>query len=165
MEDQLRSGHADLAIVPREVMRRSADLSTRPLFRDRYVLAVGGDNQHVSDSVTLEEFSAQPYLAYDLEPLGSVAEKQLDVAGITRRHDVSIESFLLAPYLLQGTRLLSLVHERLARMVQQHLDIRILEPPIDLPLITEVMAWSTRREEDPAHRWLRDRLHDVAARL
>lgn len=160
--DQLRRNLADLLIVPREVLGQAHDFPSSPLFSDRYVCAVGRDNPDVGDTITLDQFSAQPYLAYNVGVLTSVAEQQLDAAGIPRNVEVVAETLVLAPHLLSGTRLLTLLHERLARAMPAQLDIRLLEPPMPLSPITEVMSWTTRHEHDPAHVWLRRRLLHLA---
>ena len=52
---------------------------------------------------------------------------------------------------------------RLARALQQAAELRILEPPLPLKPITETMFWHPRSEDDPAHRWLREELAELAA--
>ena len=44
-------------------------------------------------------------------------------------------------------------------------DVRFLEPPMDLPPITEMLWWNPRRTMDPAHAWLRARIAEIAAEL
>jgi DNA-binding transcriptional LysR family regulator len=162
--EQVRRGLVDLLIVPREILGDTAGLQLGPLFSDRYVCAVDRDNPDVGDSLTVEEFSNQPYLAYDVGGLGSLVERQLDAAGIRRNLEVSTGTFLVAPYLVRGTRLLTLLHERLVSAMPGDLALRLVEPPMPLDPVTEVMAWTTRHEHDPAHVWLRERLLDLAAR-
>ena len=161
--DQLRRNQIDLLVMPREVLGQSHEFPTSPLFSDRYVCAVDRQNPEVGNTITLEQFSKQPYLAYNAGPLPSLAEQQLDAAGVERNLEVSTQTFVLAPFLLRGTRLITLLHERLARVVQDQLDLRLLEPPLPLSPITEVMSWTPRHDHDPAHVWLRGRLHDLAS--
>ena len=40
-----------------------------------------------------------------------------------------------------------------------------LEPPFPPITITEIMIWPQRNTEDPSHRWLRERLLALAAKL
>lgn len=163
--DELRRDLADLIVLPSEVLGPPGELCVLPLFGDRYLCAVDRDNPDVGDTITLEQFSAQPYLAYTVGPLPSLVEQKLDAAGIPRRRTVTTETFVLAPYLLRGTRLLTVIQERLAQVVRDHLDIRLLEPPMPLDPLTEVLVWTPRHEHDPAHAWLRRRLVDLAAEI
>ncbi|MBE7189300.1 MAG: LysR family transcriptional regulator [Jatrophihabitans endophyticus] len=162
VEDELRRGLTDLLILPQEFLGQAPGLSSSSLFTDHYVCAVSRDNPHVGDTLTVEQFSAQPYLAYRAGPFRSLAEQYLDAAGIERNLEVTAESFVLAPYLLHGTTLLALIHERLARAVQDHLDLRVLEPPFELSPVTERMWWTGRTDKDPAHAWLRACVLDLA---
>ena len=84
---------------------------------------------------------------------------------MSRRIEFTVESFLLAPFLLQGTDLVAVVPERAAGHLRRTADVRFLEPPMDLPPITEMLWWNPRRTMDPAHAWLRARIAEIAAEL
>jgi DNA-binding transcriptional LysR family regulator len=157
--DQLRDGRADLLIIPREIIRDAgARFPHAPLFTDRHVCAVAVDNPDVGDALSLDQFSTLPYLAYQAGTPYSLVESQLDLREIARNAKVTTETFALAPFLLTGTRLITLLYERLGRQVAGQAGIRLLESPVDLPPITEVMYWDPRNTEDAAHRWLRERI-------
>jgi hypothetical protein len=44
-------------------------------------------------------------------------------------------------------------------------DVRLLEPPLPLPGIAEMLWWHPRHTADPAHAWLRARIAEIAAGL
>jgi hypothetical protein len=68
---------------------------------------------------------------------------QLDFLGIPRNVEITT-GFGLAPFLLRGTRLITLVHERLAQLIGEAAGIRLLEPPIpQLQPITEITTRGT----------------------
>lgn len=161
---QLRSHSVDLLIVPREAFEEHEDFPHQVLFRDRYLVAVDKDHPEVRDKITLEQFSSLPYLATSSGHLRSLAEMQLDFLGIPRNTEVTT-GFGLAPFLLKGTPLVTLIHERLADRVADLAGLRLLEPPVHLQPITEILVWTTRTDRDPGHRWLRKRLTDLAAEL
>jgi DNA-binding transcriptional LysR family regulator len=165
--DQLRRGQADLLIVPREVAGDITNLPMSPLFEDRYVCAAGADNHEVGETITVEDLSRLPYLASSAGPLRSIVEGELDRAGVHRQLEVSTQTFVLAPLLLPGARLVTMIQERLALYMRDELGvaIRLLEPPIALGPITEVMLWTHRHNNDSGHRWLRQRMHALASEL
>ena len=78
---------------------------------------------------------------------------------------VSVDSFLLLPLLLQGTPQVALIQERLGRKLATVADIRLVEPLFDTPALAEAMYWHSRNTSDPAHRWLRTMLRNVADEL
>jgi DNA-binding transcriptional LysR family regulator len=164
--EQLRTGRADLLILPREIVGSDgARFRHLPLFTDRHVCAVSADNPDVGDTISRAQFSTMPYLAYQAGERYSLVESQLDIQEVVRRTEVTTETFVLAPFILAGTRLITLLYERLGRLVVEQAGIRLLEPPVELPSVTEQMYWEPRNTEDAGHRWLRERIQAHAQRL
>lgn len=163
--EQLRRGQADLLVLPTELTGASFGFPHRHLFYDRYVLVADADNQEVSSEVSAEEFAQLPYVAYSGGPLPSIADVQLDALGIPRRVEMTTQSFVVAPLLVSGTRFVALVHERLARHVADVAHLKVVEPPVPLPPISEALFWSPRHTADPAHVWLRERIAEHADQL
>lgn len=162
--DQLRRDQADLLIIPREAFEDHALFPHRVLFQDRYLVAVDRDHPEVGDQITAEQFSTLPYLAAASGHLRGLSEMQLDFLGVPRNIEITA-GFGMAPFMLRGTRLITLVHERLGLLIQEAAGIRLLDPPVpQLQPITEIMAWTRRTDEDPGHRWFRRRLLDLASR-
>jgi DNA-binding transcriptional LysR family regulator len=160
--DQLKRNRADLLVMPLEAFEAHAQFHHRVLFRDRYLVAVDADHPDVGDEITLEQFSTLPYLATSSGHLRSLAEMQLDFFGTPRNTEITA-GFGMAPFLLRGTRLITLVHERLGHKIREAAGIRLLEPPLPrLQPITEIMAWTNRTDQDPGHRWFRQSLIELA---
>src|SRR5262249_44900317 len=95
----------------------------------------------------------------------SIVDSYLAQARVSRRIEFTVESFLLAPFLLQGTDLVAVVPERAAGHLRRTADVRFLEPPLDLPPITEMLWWNPRHTIDPAHACPRPRIADTAGDL
>ncbi|MGW5147209.1 LysR substrate-binding domain-containing protein [Rhodococcus koreensis] len=160
--DQLRRHRVDLLLMPQEAFEEHTEFHHRTLFHDRFVVAVDKDHPEVGDEITLEQFTSLPYLAASSGHLRSLSEMQLDFLGVPRNTEITA-GFGMAPFLLRGTRLITLVHERLARSIRAAAEIRLLEPPIPrLQPITEIMAWTNRTDAVPGHRWFRQTLIDLA---
>jgi LysR family nod box-dependent transcriptional activator len=161
----LRADAADLVIEPRELMRET-EFPAAPLFADRWLCAVDAANPAGLSRMTGEDYRRLPHLVYSIG-----ADRQLNLAdrhvaeiGIPRRIEVTVESFLLVPFLVRGTPLASLVLERAATLLAAD-GIRLLEPPVPIPDIHEWMYWNPRHTVDPGHRWMRERLAQTAADL
>jgi len=71
----------------------------------------------------------------------------------------------MGPLLVRGTRLLTIVHRKVALELAPAAGARIVEIPFDLGTITQTMFWHPRTENNPAHRWLRDRISALAIRV
>jgi LysR family nod box-dependent transcriptional activator len=163
----LRDGEADLVIEPAEIMPESALTSLR-LFSDRWLCCVWEGNTAVGARMTREAYLELPHLVYSMGRGGqppSIVDRHLEHARLTRRIEFTVESFLLAPYLLEGTNLVTVVPERAVPHLRRTAAIRVLEPPVELPAITQTLWWHPRRTDDPAHAWVRDRIAAIAARV
>jgi LysR family nod box-dependent transcriptional activator len=163
----LANGDVDLVIEPPEIMG-DADLESLRLWDDHWACCVWEGNTHVGKRMTLERYTALGHLIYSMGGAGqpvALPDLHLGRLGIPRRIEVSVESFLLAPFLLQGTDLVTLIPKRAEAFLRRIGDIRVLESPIDLPGLVETLWWHSRSTTDPAHAWLRTRIGAVASTL
>lgn len=162
----LRAAEADLVIEPAEIMPEAA-LASQRLFSDRWLCCVWEGNTAVGAEMTLDTYLRLPHLVYSMgrgQP-PSIVDQHLERARLPRRIEFTIESFLLAPYLLEGTNLATVVPERAVPHLRRTAAVRVLEPPVDLPRITEMLWWHPRHTSDPAHAWIRDSIAAIAAGL
>lgn len=159
----LRGSQTDLVIEPTAVMGEAA-LPSRPLFEDRWQCCAWSGNTRIGETLTAETFAELGHIVYSMGPGApmSLADDFLSGSGMRRRVEFSVESFFLAPLLLQGTDLIALVLERVIPLLQRMADITVLEPPVAIPPIVQTMWWSAVRTADPAHRWVRERVAAIA---
>ena len=163
----LLNGDVDLVIEPPEIMG-DTDLESLRLWDDRWECCVWEGNTRVGKRMTLERYTALGHLIYSMGGTGQpVALPDLHLArlGVPRRIEVSVESFLLAPFLLQGTDLVTLIPTRAEPFLRRTGDIRVLEAPVEFPPLVETLWWHPRATADPAHAWLRARIGEVARTL
>jgi LysR family nod box-dependent transcriptional activator len=139
----------------------SASARTEILYTDRWVCAVSADNPEVQSEMTLELFSRLPHVEWQLKTpqIQSHAEVLYRSMGIRRQVSLVTESFALLPTLVRGTRMVALVHERLARQVP---GLKLLEPPVPIPDVQESMFWSSSVDHEPGHLWLRELVRTTA---
>ncbi|VIO66599.1 Nodulation protein D 2 [Bradyrhizobium ivorense] len=163
----LQANQADLVIEPSELFGDSEFLSAA-LMSDRWLCALDADNPAVREGeITQEQFLRLPHLVYGIgrDRQLNLADQYLAQLGIQRQIDVTVESFLLAPFLIQGTQLVTHVLERAAKRLIPTSSIRLVESPFDVPDIHEAMFWHPRHTTDPGHLWLRERLKAIAKEL
>ena len=156
----LQRGEVDVAIIPRE-HAHAAGLPNETLFTDRFVAAVWRHNRDVKEPLTFAQLDRLPYLSYTFGPVDSLLRE----LGHRRVPDTLVESFVLGPLLLRGTRQITFVQERLANRLAGTAELRLLTPPFESPELVETMAWHPRSGNDPAHSWLRMRLRAIAHQL
>jgi len=162
----LRDGTADLVIEPAEIMPE-AQLASQRLFADRWLCCVWSGNAAVGERMTMDAYLRLGHLVYSMgrgQP-ASIVDQHLERSGVPRRIEFTVESFLLAPFLLEGTDLVTVVPERAVPHLRRTADIRVLEPPVPLPAITQTQWWHPRQTASPAHAWIRARIAEIAAEL
>jgi LysR family nod box-dependent transcriptional activator len=162
----IRDGDIDLAIEPAEIMPEVALASAR-LWADRWLCCVWEGNSVVEDHLTLEAYLAMGHLVYSMgrgQPV-SMVDEHLARSLVPRRIEFTVESFLLAPFLLEGTDLVTVVPEKAAPFLRRTAAVRLLESPVPLPSITEMLWWHPRHDTDRAHAWIRTRIAEIAAAL
>lgn len=141
-----------------------ADLShfvLRPLYRDRY--AVVSARKSKKKRWTLASYAAARHVL--VTSLGEsdtgLVDKVLERHELARRVAVTVPGFLQAARLVETTDLVATLPERLARAAHYALDIE--PPPLDLPELSMLLAWSSRDTLDPRHQWLRELLARCAS--
>ncbi len=134
------------------------------LYTDRWVCAVSADNPEVETEMSIDLFSRLPHVEWQLKTpaVQSHAEALYGAKGITRRVSLATDSFAFLPTLVRGTRMVALVHERLARQVP---GLKLLAPPLPIPDVQEYMYWSPSMDNEPGHIWLRELMRSVARTL
>jgi LysR family transcriptional regulator, nod-box dependent transcriptional activator len=162
----LRDGGADLVIEPTAIMGE-APLPSQRLFTDRWRCCVWEGNSQVGDELGLETYLRLGHIAYSMgagQPT-AIVDTYLAQAGVPRRIEFIVESFLLAPALLQGTDLITPVLERAVPLLRRTAAIRVLDPPVQLPPLIQRLWWSPHRTTDPALTWVRAKIGEIAASL
>jgi DNA-binding transcriptional LysR family regulator len=142
-------------------------LPSEILFHDRWIGAVWSGNTEIGTQLTLEEYMQLPHAVYQLGTTGAygIADRLMFDLNQSRKVQVTVDSFVLLPLLLEGTPQVALIHERLARRLAPGANLRLVELLFETPPVAEAMYWHSRNTSDPAHRWLRSMLRDVAAAL
>ena len=159
--DRLAEDAIDFVIMPSEL---DPHFPSQLLFADRWVCVAWRENARIGAALTEAQYLALPHLAFSMpgEGTGSVADVYLARMGVRRNIAAWTESFILSPFLVRGTDMVTLAHERVARRLQNAADSRIIPAPYDLPQIHENLFWNPRRTADPPHVWLREQVLEAA---
>ena len=164
----LSRSKVDLIIMPRQLA--TADMrgfSHRSLFTDRYVAVVWRGNTEVGDRIDSHGLETVRYVRHLSPTMGdSLIDHYLAGLGIHPEVALATHSFTLVPWLLPGTSLFAFAHERLVTAAAVRDQLRVVECEMPLPVLTETMFWHPIfHDHDPAHRWLRERIAELAQDL
>jgi DNA-binding transcriptional LysR family regulator len=161
--DRLAQKDIDLAVTIPEFA--AADLPSRRLYSERYVAVIRPQHPLADKLVGLAAFCAFDHLL--VSPTGGAFEGPTDRAlarlGARRNVRYSLPSFLVLLDVLQTDDLIAVVPERLLSGGAGA--YRTFVPPVDIPGFDVIAVWHARVHRDPAHRWLRQKLAEVAGTL
>ena len=162
--DRLGEDLIDFVIMPSYLPTHFPSVD---LFSERWVCVVWKGNPRVGKTLNEAQYLELPHLAFSMpnEGAGSAADTHLSQLGVQRRIAAWTESFILSPFLVRGTELVTLVHERVARALEQAAEARIIPPPYDLPEVQEILLWNPRRTTDPPHVWMREQVMAAAREI
>ncbi|HXK20152.1 MAG TPA: LysR family transcriptional regulator, partial [Polyangiaceae bacterium] len=76
-----------------------------------------------------------------------------------------VSHFLSVPVLVAQTDFVAALDRRVAEVFARPLGLKLFPPPLKLPKGSIGQVWHEQQHSDPAQRWLRQLLADVAAEL
>ena len=136
----------------------------RPLWRDRFVCLADRDNPRLRDGkLTLEDLEALPHAVASFGRGNLTAvDRTFGELGLNRRVEVEVAGWLPLPFVIEGTDLVAVVPERLARMHSRpEGQLVFVEPPFGHVVLAEGYSFAPTRLSDPAHKWLFGRLDEL----
>jgi DNA-binding transcriptional LysR family regulator len=159
---ELAAGSLDFAIdVP---LLDDPSVRHAPLFHDRYVCVVRRGHPEVGDALTVDDFLALRHIHLSSRPRGAGhVDLALERLGLRRRIALRAQHYLMAPVVVARTDLALTVPLGFAEDLVNTHPVRMLELPFPVPPLESRLYWHASRDRDPANRWLRERLLELAA--
>lgn len=139
-----------------------------PLYEDSLVCICAAENPAFADDLTAEDYLSSRHVIIQSSG-GRETETQdataLRLLGHHRTAALSTTSYLLIPRLVAGTPYLATIPRRLAAEAVQTLPLRILPFPFAARPIFEHLQWHRSLDADPAIRWIRDVMQNIASQF
>ena len=158
LEDVIQRGEADLALGAR--FRERAGLVHRALYDDTFACVMRSD--HPIRRLTLRAYCDARHVLVSPRGLpGGVVDDRLAEDGRSRRVVLRTPSFQTALALVARTDLLVTLPRSVADAYATTTPLRIVPAPLPLPALRFGMVFAASRRDDPAHRWLRERIAGV----
>lgn len=158
MGQELDQGRVDFLVTPAHLAL--TDHPHTVLFEDTYHVIACQQHPQLKDGFTLEQYQSLGHVVYQNEQGSNPWFEQwyANQHGDTRRIEVVAHGFLLIPRFLIGTHRIATVQTRLAIQFGQAMPVRLHEPPMETPRLTEVLQWHRYRDDDPGARWVREQI-------
>lgn len=161
---QLADGELDLAFSPFAQEKIPADIHIRQLFDEHFVCIT--DRKNLPEGgFDLADWLTRPHITLGLNHNSQdEIEHALSTQGHTRLPTaVTLPHWGAALNLLPDTDLILTIARRISRNLSAHPKLQAFPPPIALPTLPYHQAWHARKENDAAHRWLRETIAELSA--
>ncbi len=160
--DRLIHGDMDIMIAPREYL--SPDLPAEKLYTERFVVAGWRENPIFDREITINDILAAGHIAVEIGSRRSstFADHQMRLLFGDRRIEATVSSFTVVPWMLRGTSRLTLMHERLAKVLAAELPLAFAPLPFDFPEMQEMVQYHRTKTGDAGVRWLIEQIRAAA---
>ena len=137
------------------------------IFVDTFSSVIWNDNPFVHKTLTKKLFLE---LGHVVMVLGNGRVPTLDQIAVEtlklqRKIEVKIPNFTLLPASVVGTNRIATLQTTLARMLAQHLPLRVMRCPIAISDIRSSVQWHSYQTRDPAIQWTLAAVKELAEDL
>ncbi|SON54011.1 HTH-type transcriptional regulator LeuO [Hartmannibacter diazotrophicus] len=133
------------------------------LMDDGLACVVRAGHPLIGDSISREQYAAM--LHVNVLPPGRLRAglfQALEKQGLKREVAVSVTHFLSVPEVIAVTDYCATLPRLVCKALTKDPRLKILPTPVDLGTFPVEAAWHVRYRQDPAHRWLRALIGEIA---
>jgi DNA-binding transcriptional LysR family regulator len=154
LERALLAREVDLVFGTR--FRALAGVVVQTVGHEPMVMLAREGHPQARKGLTTEQFAALDHVVVTPRQLpGSAVDAALEPLGYRRRVVLQLPHFVAAAFIVARTDLVLTVPRLLARSLRGLLPLRELPLPFEMPGFSFAIAFHAQRQDDPAHRWLR----------
>lgn len=159
----LRDGRIDLDLGVIDFAE--PELKTRLILRDGYVGVARRGHALTRGKVSAARFAAATHVAVSRRGRAwGPIDEALERLALQRTTAAVVPDFFAALFACASSDLVTAVPRLLTRAAGARLGLVAFDLPVATPRISLAQAWHPRLDAEPAHRWLRERVHAVLAR-
>lgn len=154
------------AMVLGRIAEPPDNLVVQHLMDEGLACVVRADHPEVSDSLSKEQYERLRHV--NVVPHGRLRVglfQALEQRGLKREVAVSVTHFLAVPEMIAVTDYCATLPTLICRHLAADRRLKIVPAPVDLGTFPVDLAWHVRHRNDPAHRWLRSLVADVAREM
>jgi DNA-binding transcriptional LysR family regulator len=157
LEGELQAGTLDCAIDV--LLPLAPDIRHTRILADRTLVVARRGHPRLQGGITLEQYLAEEHILASSRRKGpGIEDFELSRLGMQRKIRLRCQHYFAACRVVSQTDLLLTMPERYARVANQQFDNQLLPLPLEMPAWDVYLYWHANVEDDPANRWLRERL-------
>ena len=164
IETGAMSGATELVIG--RIVDPPDNLVVQHLMDDGLACVVRADHPEIEHSISKEQYERLKHV--NVLPPGRMRVglfQALEQKGLRREVAVSVTHFLAVPEMIAVTDYCATLPSLICRRLARDPRLKVLPAPVDLGTFPVEIAWHVRYRHDPAHRWLRSLISEVAKKM
>ena len=141
------------------------NLVVQHLMEDSLACVVRADHPGITDSISVAQYEHLKHV--NMLPPGRLKAglfQALERKGLKREVVVSVTHFLAIPEIIAVTDYCATLPRQICQRLATDPRLKVLPAPVDLGTFPVEMAWHVRYRHDPAHRWLRTLITEIATK-
>jgi len=154
------------ALVLGRIVDPPDNLVVQHLMDEGLACVVRADHPDVGDHITREQFERMKHV--NIVPPGRMRAGLFQVLAqqqVKRDVAISVTNFFAVAEIVAVTDYCATLPALVCRQLAGNARLKVLPAPVDLGTFPVEMAWHVRYRHDPAHRWLRALIVEVATQL
>ncbi len=154
------------ALVLGRIVDPPDNLVVQHLMEEGLACVVRAGHPEIDDSISCDQFERLKHV--NVVPPGRMRAglfQALAQQQLKREVAISVTNFFAVAEMVAVTDYCATLPRLICRRLAHDLRLKVLPSPVDLGTFPVEMAWHVRYRHDPAHRWLRSVIGEVAADL
>jgi DNA-binding transcriptional LysR family regulator len=157
LESELQAGTLDCAIDV--LLPLSPEIRHVRILADRTLVVARRGHPRLQGGITLDAYLNEEHILASSRRKGpGIEDFELSRLGLQRKIRLRCQHYFAACRVVSQTDLVLTMPERYARVANQQFDNQLLALPLEMPAWDVYLYWHANVEDDPANRWLRERL-------
>ncbi|MER9655181.1 LysR family transcriptional regulator [Mesorhizobium sp. M0152] len=127
------------------------------LGQDRLFCAVWSGSKIARNAMTLETYLASSHLQISADGLAEgLADAALKQMGLRRKVVATISNYLVLPWALRGTELITHCGDAILQMLDDRSEVTLVPPPLPVSNVNAWLIVHRQMANDPGTKWLRE---------
>ena len=157
LESELQAGTLDCAIDV--LLPLSPEIRHVRILADRTLVVARRGHPRLQGGITLDAYLDEEHILASSRRKGpGIEDFELSRLGLQRKIRLRCQHYFAACRVVSQTDLVLTMPERYARVANQQFDNQLLALPLEMPAWDVYLYWHANVEDDPANKWLRERL-------
>lgn len=129
---------------------------------DRMLCAVWSGSRIANTSLSMEAYLSTPHIQISSDGLSEgLADAALRERGLRRNVVATISNYLVMPWALRGTELITHCGDGIVQMLDQTSEVTLLPPPIPIPSVSANLVIHRQMATDQGTLWLRQLITEL----